>query len=111
MRRIYYGGGYMLVADQTCKAVLRYARALAIRSEADVIMVPVITEGGSNAYAHLLLGPASQIFSTPVEHSTDEPFDQDVITELEQKTAALQPSRPEWPEEMTDIPDLDDFSY
>jgi hypothetical protein len=111
MRRLHYAGGYMLVADVTCKALLRYARALANDGTSDVVMVPVITEGGSNAYGHLLLGPASQIFSTPVEHASEEPLDQDVIADLEKRTAALQPSRPEWAEEMTDIPDPDFFGY
>src|SRR5690606_20763020 len=59
MRRLYYAGGNMLMADSTCKAVLRYARALADANKADVIMIPVVTEGGSLAYAHMLVGPAS----------------------------------------------------
>ena len=107
MRRIYYAGGHVLTGDRTCKALLRYARALAISNLADLVEVPVITEGGSNAYAHFLIGPASQIFSTPVPDSADEPFDADVIEHLEAATRRLQPTRPEWPEEMTDVPNLD----
>lgn len=99
----------MLMADSTCKAVLRYARALADSNKADVIMIPVVTEGGSLAYAHMLVGPASQLFSTPVENSQNEPLDADAISELESRTARLQPSRPEWPAEMTDVPDLGDL--
>lgn len=99
----------MLMADSTCKAVLRYARALADANKADVIMVPVVTEGGSLGYAHMLIGPASQMFSTPVENSQNEPQDAEAITELEGRTARLQPSRPAWPTEMTDVPDLNDL--
>jgi hypothetical protein len=29
MPHLYYSSGYILVGDRTCKAVLRYARALA----------------------------------------------------------------------------------
>jgi hypothetical protein len=111
MRRLHYVGGYMLVGDTTCKAVLRYARALAQSGTSDVVSVPVVTEGGSRAYAHLLIGPASQIFSTPVENSTEEPEDAEVIRDLEEATLRLHPGRPSWPEEMFDIPDLDFDSY
>jgi hypothetical protein len=111
MRRLYYASGNMLMADSTCKAVLRYARALADSNKADVIMVPVVTEGGSLAYAHLLVGPASQLFSTPVENSQNEPLDAEAIADLEDRTARLQPSRPSWPSEMTDVPDLKDLEF
>jgi hypothetical protein len=111
MRRLHYAGGYMLLGDTTCKAVLRYARALAQSGTSDIVSVPVVTEGGSRAYAHLLIGPASQIFSTPVENSTEEREDDEVIRELEEATLRLQPGRPSWPEEMFDIPDLDFDSY
>ena len=101
----------MLMADSTCKAVLRYARALADADKADVIMIPVVTEGGSLAYAHMLVGPASQLFSTPVENSQNEPLDAEAIADLEARTANLQPSRPSWPSEMTDVPDLKDLEF
>lgn len=107
MRRIHYAGGYLMTGDSTCKAVLRYARALAAASLADIVQIPVVTDSGSRAYAHLLIGPASQVFSTPVPDSPDEPLDQAVIERLERATKALQPSRPEWPVEMTDVPDLE----
>ena len=111
MRRLHYAGGYMLLGDTTCKAVLRYARALAQSGTSDVVSVPVVTEGGSRAYAHLLIGPASQVFSTPVENGTEEREDDEVIRELEEATLRLQPGRPSWPEEMADIPDLDFDGY
>ncbi|WP_314102567.1 hypothetical protein [uncultured Frigoribacterium sp.] len=111
MRRLHYAGGYMLLGDTTCKAVLRYARALARSGTSDIVSVPVVTEGGSRAYAHLLIGPASQIFSTPVENGTEEREDDEVIRELEEATLRLQPGRPSWPEEMADIPDLDFDGY
>ena len=112
MRKLHYSSGTMLVADVTCKAVLRYARALADVGKSDVISVPVITEGGSSATAHLLIGPASQLWSTPVENShSEEPVDAETIAHIEQETRRMQPSRPAWNEEMTDLPDLDFLTY
>jgi hypothetical protein len=111
MRHLHYASGYVLVADRTCKALLRYARALADANKSDIVMVPVVTEGGSSAYAHMLIGPSSQLFSTPVEHSASEPVDDEVIAEMERLTMELQPSRPAWPLEMTDISDDNAWEY
>jgi len=43
MRRLHYSSGHMLVGDVTCKAVLRYARALADVGKSDVVQIPVVT--------------------------------------------------------------------
>jgi hypothetical protein len=109
MRRLQYSSGFVLTGDRTCKAILRYARALAEAGKSDVVTIPVITDMGSLGFAHMLIGPASEIFSTPVEHSVDEPEDAEIIQELEQRTMMLQPSRPEWPTEMTDVETIDDL--
>jgi hypothetical protein len=107
MRKIYYAGGAVLTGDQTCKAVLRLARALAMKNQSDIIEFPIVEEGGQVMTAHLLIGPASQISSVPVSGALDEPNDVEVIAELERRTRELQPSRPVWDEEMRDVPDLD----
>jgi hypothetical protein len=107
MRKLHYSSDSILVGDRTCKAVLRYSRALAIAGKADVVTVPTLSEGGTTVLAHLLIGPASQIYSTPVEQSGDDPDDRSIIERLEALTMQLEPSRPAWPQEMEDIPDLD----
>lgn len=109
MRRLQYASGYVLTGDRTCKAVLRYARALAEARKSDVVSVPVVTDAGSFGLAHMLLGPASEIYSTPVENAVAEPEDDDIIEDLEQRTMQLHPSRPEWPTEMTDVDNIDDL--
>jgi hypothetical protein len=107
MRRLYYSSGYVDVADKTCKAALRYARALADAGKSDIVTIPVVTAGGSRASAHLLLGPASQLFSTPVTDASQDPVDKEAIREMERLTRELQPSRPTWSDEMLDVGDLD----
>ncbi len=107
MRRLHYASGFVLVDDRICKAVLRYARALAVAEESDVVTVPVLTDIGSRGFAHLLIGPASQLFSTPVDNGPDEGYDPEVVRDLERKTAKLQPYKPAWDSEMSDIPDID----
>jgi hypothetical protein len=107
VRDLFYAGGHVRIADSTCKAVLRYARALAMVNLSDVVSVPIALEAGGTGLVHLLIGPASQIYSTPVLDSPDEPLDLMVIARLEAETARLQPSRPTWDTEMPDIPDFD----
>jgi hypothetical protein len=107
MRRLYYAGGTVLVGDRTCKAVLRYARALAEAQQSDLVTIPVASEGGGVEHAHFLIGPASQLFSVPVENSSDAPLELEVIEHLERRTRDLHPATPAWDEEMTDIASLD----
>ncbi len=107
MRRIHYASGTVVTDDLTCKALLRYARALAENNTSDVVQVPVRTDAGTVAYAHFLIGPASQIFSDPVGEPSMDPLDASVVDKLEALTASMHPARPEWPDEMTDVPDLD----
>ncbi|MDR5699174.1 hypothetical protein [Agromyces aerolatus] len=109
MRRLHYTGGHLITADAVCKATLRYARALAEERTSDVVSIPVLGEGGTIASAHLLLGPASQLYSVPVGDAIDEFPASGVVAELERRTHRLQPSRPEWPDEMEDVPSVDDF--
>jgi hypothetical protein len=107
VRRLHYSSGFVTIDDRVCKAVLRYARALAVADRSDVVTIPVLTESGSRGLAHLLIGPASELFSTPVDNSPDEGYDPEVVRELERMTEELQPHKPAWDSEMRDIPDID----
>jgi hypothetical protein len=107
MRRLYYASGDVLISDVTCKALLRYARALAENGRYDVVSVPVYGED-EGAHAHLLVGPASELFAIPVPSGGQEdPADIDQVRLLEQRTRGLDPSRPEWHEEMGDVPEFE----
>lgn len=109
MRRLYYSSGFVLTGDVVCKAVLRYAQALADTGKADIVAVPVITDGTTTGHAHFLVGPSSQLFSMPAASDGDDPFDAGIVDDLVAKTRALQPSRPAAPTSMTDVLDLGDY--
>ncbi|WP_157008784.1 hypothetical protein [Agromyces laixinhei] len=85
------------------KAVLRYARALAGVHTSDIVTIPILGEGGSVISAHLLIGPASQLYSTSVSDSIDEFTDPTLVDDLERRTREIQPSTVAWPDEMLDI--------
>ncbi|MET1051430.1 MAG: hypothetical protein ABWX65_02210 [Mycetocola sp.] len=107
MRRLYYSSGSFYTGDAVAKAVLRYAGALADTHTAAIIAIPVLTDGGRTGHAHLLVGPASQLFSMPADIDGDDPFDAEIVEDLERKTRALLPSRPQ--AQAPDALDLEDF--
>jgi hypothetical protein len=95
-----------------CKALLRYARALAEVDQADIVTIPIASEGGGVEQAHFLIGPASQLFDTPVENSSEDPTDLEVVAHLERETRRLHPPTPAWDDELTDFPAVDfDFDH
>jgi hypothetical protein len=104
MRRLHYSGGYVLTADDVCIALLRYARALADTQTSDVISIPVLAEGGVRGNAHFLIGPASQLYSTPVAESADDASDPALVQELARRTRRLQSAEADWPD-MIEEPD------
>ena len=111
MRKLYYASGYLLMADQTCKALLRYARALAQTGESDIVTVPTINEGGSIGFAHLLIGPASQLFSAPTGDIDVDLEDARLVEILESRTRNLDPDRPEWGSDIVDVSDFATFEW
>ncbi len=111
MRKLYYSGGYIIISDHMCKALLRYSRALAQANTADVVSIPSISDERKIGLVHLLIGPASQLFSTPTEDLGDELEDREIVAEMERKTAELQPRRPVWSDEMEDIPAGENFDF
>jgi hypothetical protein len=102
MRRLHYSGGYVLTPDDVCRALLRYARALADTQTSDVVSIPVLAEGGARGHAHFLIGPASQLYSTPVSEPVEEVEDPALVEELQRRTRRLQPGVAGWPDMMED---------
>lgn len=111
MRKLYYTGGYVLVSDQVCKALLRYARALAVSNSSDVVTVPAISDERKLGSVHMLIGPASQLFSTPTDDLGTELEDGEVVNYMERKTRELQPHRPVWAKEMDDIAPVEAYDF
>ncbi|WP_353828969.1 hypothetical protein [Agromyces sp. SYSU T0242] len=94
MDRIHYAGGVLLTGSAIADAVVDYAAALAVRSAAASIDIPVRAEDGSTARAHLLIGPASQLVTEPVPSENDEILDEELVARLVSATTALSAIRP-----------------
>lgn len=94
MQRIHYAGGELLTGSDIADAIVDYAAALAGRRTAASIDIPVRTTGGGVARAHLLIGPASQLVTEPVESEFDELVDESLVSRLRAAAAALSSTRP-----------------
>lgn len=95
MRRIVYAGGTFYTGDAIAEALLEYARALARQGTADTVFVPSHTAEGDTGATELLIGPASQLVSEPVDLAGDDLTDEGLVERLRDLTARLQPLRPE----------------
>ncbi len=99
MMTLHYASGTVLMADDVCEALLRYAQALAATQGSDVVTVPVIDPEREDATAEFLLGPASQLFATPEPDEPTPSSHPDVVAELDRLTRSTLPTAlPEEPD-------------
>jgi hypothetical protein len=90
MQRLHYTGDSILVSDDVCAAILDLARALAVMQVSEVVKVPIVDEAGSLTEAELLIGPASQLYSTPADDVSNIEVDPELVAELRRRTAELE---------------------
>jgi len=111
MRKLFYAGGAVMVSDQVCKAIFRYARALSKAKTADLVIFPVLTAENRRGMAHILIGPSSQLLSVPAEDPGVELDDARMVEILESRTKNLDPTRPEWGNDVVDVEDFTSFDW
>lgn len=64
MLELHYSDGYVVTTGAIADAVMRYAKTLAEQKASDLITVPISTVEGP-AVSSMLIGPASQLYTTP----------------------------------------------
>lgn len=115
MERIHYAGGVLLTGTDIADAIVDYAAALAARRTAASVDIPVRTEDGRTARAHLLIGPASQLVTEPFDSELDELVDAELVATLRSATSALSSTRPlvgpGGPDDEIDDADTDDLEW
>jgi len=92
MMTLHYTGRSVLMPNDVCEAMLRYAQALAEHQTSDVVSVPVIADGGHLVEAEFLLGPASQLYAVPAADSPEDASNGTAVAELERRGRMLNPS-------------------
>lgn len=94
MQKLYYASGYVLLGNEVCTAVVEYAQALANAGKSDLVVVPSLSDEGLRGETRLLLGPASQLFTSPALDRGVDLDDPTAVESMCEKTRHLQPSRP-----------------
>src|SRR6478735_6392260 len=92
MMTLYFTGQSVLLADDVCDAILRYAQALADTQSSDVVTVPVLNPDGESVQAEFLLGPASQLYATVAGADVGDHDHAGVVEELARRTRLLHPA-------------------
>ncbi len=82
MKSVSYAGLTFATADVIADALLQLAAALGQNERAETIDIPVVEESGRLSSVQLVVGPASQFISRPVESPFDDPQDQEILDTL-----------------------------
>ena len=113
MQRIHYAGEVLLTGTDIADAIVAYAAALAAKRSAASVEIPVRTADGRVGRAHMLVGPASQLVTEPVDPDGEELVDEELVARLRSAIATLA-SRPligAGADEEFDDADTDDLEW
>ncbi|WP_251453647.1 hypothetical protein [Microbacterium sp. Marseille-Q6648] len=90
MQLLHYTGDTLLTTDDVANALMAYASALADSHTSDVVVVPILDQRGDVVMAEMLLGPASQLYSTPADGAGAEvEVDEAVVQDLRLRARRL----------------------
>ncbi len=89
MKSVSYAGLTFQTADAIADALLQLAAALGQNERAETVDIPVIDDTGRLTSVQLVIGPASQFISRPVESHFDDPQGEDIIDYLQRRTRLL----------------------
>jgi hypothetical protein len=92
--KITYAGESFLTTDAVADGLLDFVAALGERHEAESVAIPAITKDGKSVFVRLVVGPASELISVPVDSTLAEPDTSDFVSELLKRTQALSSPRP-----------------
>jgi cytosine/adenosine deaminase-related metal-dependent hydrolase len=89
MKYVIYGEHRILTGDAIANAALAYAAVLGEHGTTDIVEIPTSDQSGMAAVAEVLLGPASQIMLEPAPDDELEPEDEQLVAELQRRTAEV----------------------
>jgi len=89
MKSVSYAGLTFQTSDAVADALLQLAAALGVNEKAETVDIPVVSSEGKLTSVQLVLGPASQFISQPVESAFDDPDVPEVVAALQKRTRLL----------------------
>ncbi|WP_382307669.1 hypothetical protein [Herbiconiux sp. UC225_62] len=89
MKSVSYAGLTFSTADAIADALLQLAAALGQNERAETVDIPVIDEDGRATSVQLVIGPASQFISRPIESAYAEPQDDALVDGMRRRIRSL----------------------
>jgi len=89
MKSVSYAGLTFSTADAIADALLQLAAALGQNERAETVDIPVVDDDGRPTSVQLVIGPASQFISRPVESTFADPQDDELLDMLERRIRSL----------------------
>jgi hypothetical protein len=90
MKSVVYAGLTFLTGDEIADALLQLAAALGQNDRAETVEIPVITDDGVPSSVQLVIGPASQFMSRPVESAFEDPASKETLDHLRHRLRLLE---------------------
>jgi hypothetical protein len=82
MHEISYAGGTFVTSDEIAEVLIEYAAALANAERAESVDVPASGLASGEASLQLLVGPASQLMSAPIESTESVPGGDEFVADI-----------------------------
>lgn len=73
MKRVAYGGESFITSDDGAAALLDFAASAAMSGVAEVVTLPSVLPDGRVVSVNLVIGPSSELITSPVETTLAEP--------------------------------------
>lgn len=89
MKRVAYGGESFFTSDEAAGALLAFAAAAAMSNVAEVVPIPSIGDDGEVIMVELVIGPSSELITSPVESNFPEPDVRATVAALRARTREL----------------------
>jgi hypothetical protein len=88
MKRLWYASGHFDTGDTIAEAVMEYAAALAVHSQAVVVHVPVEVDGEASVF-DIVLGPSTQLVAEPAPFLAPEVEDHVFVASVREAITKL----------------------
>ena len=82
MKRVAYGGESFITSDDGAAALLDFAASAAMSGVAEVVTLPSVLPDGRVVLVNLVIGPSSELITSPVETAFAEPDTVDAAADL-----------------------------
>ena len=92
MKRVAYGGESFITGNDAADALLEFATSAAMNNVAEVVRMPSVRPDGVVIVIELVIGPSSELITSPVESEFPEPDTAAEARSLRSRISALRSS-------------------